>query len=370
MLQIDRRILTHFDYILPLLLLPLIGVSYFLVHELHPVLAQKQVIYFTIGVLIFLLFFLLPLRRLAWMIPILYWLNILLLVSVNFFGVTKLGATRWLEVPIAGFTMQPSEIMKPAMVLMLAYLIQKQPPHDERGYGWKPFAKLSFYIFLPFVLIMKEPDLGSALVLLIVGYGVLFLVGVRMRIWLGIVTAVVLVAPLIYANLHDYQKKRIKDFLAEKPSYHVHQSIIAIGSGGVTGQPKEEATQTHLRFLPIAVSDFIFSFFMERFGFAGAVLLIALYGLIILHLIMMFLYLKGDYFAQVVASALAFLFFLYSGVNIAMTIGLAPVVGLPLPLFSYGGSSFLTFMMLLGIFENLVSFRHDRLYDSIRYSGF
>jgi rod shape determining protein RodA len=341
--------------------------SYFLIHELHPALADKQLIYFSTGLIIFVVFFLLPIRKLLWLIPVFYWINIGLLLSVEFLGVTKLGAKRWLEVPFLNFTIQPSEITKIAFIMMLGYLIKNNPPDSERGYGLKDFLIFSIYIIIPFILILIQPDLGSALILLIVGYGVLFIVGVNYKIWIGILISIAVATPLIYSSLHTYQKKRIKDFVAEKPSYHVRQSIIAIGSGGLTGQVESKATQSHLKFLPIAMSDFIFAFYIERFGFWGGVLLIIVYALIILHLLMILIYMKGDYLTQVVVASLVFLFFLYTGINIAMTLGFAPVVGLPLPLFSYGGSSFLTFIILIGILENLLSFRHDELYDSVKY---
>ena len=363
MFWIDRRILTHFDYIIPLLILPIVGLSFFLVEELYPVLANKQLIYYLLGVILFTFFFFFPIRRFSWIIPFLYWLNVILLISVKFFGVSKLGAQRWLEIPFVNFTLQPSELMKPAMILMLAYLIVHNPPDEEDGYSLGEFLKLSLYILIPFGLILKQPDLGTALILFFLGYGILFIIGVNYKIWLSIVGIVILTAPLIYSNMHDYQQKRIKDFLAEKPSYHVRQSIIAIGSGGLSGKSQDDATQSHMKFLPIATSDFIFAFYMERFGFWGGLMLIGVYALIILHLLMLTLYMKGDYFAQVLASALALMFFLYTGVNIAMTIGYAPVVGLPLPLFSYGGSSFITFIILIGIFENLLAFRFNKFDD-------
>jgi rod shape determining protein RodA len=363
---VDRRIFTHFDYIVPILVLPIVMISFFLVHELYPVLANKQLIYFLTGGILFIFFFLLPVRKLSWLIPLFYWFNVLLLLSVMLLGISKLGAQRWLEIPFMGFTLQPSELMKPAMILMLAYLIKNNPPDDE-GYGLGDFLKLSIYIMIPFLLILKQPDLGTALILFCLGYGILFIIGVNYKIWLGILTIMILATPLVYSNLHDYQKKRINDFLAKKPSYHVQQSIIAIGSGGISGKSREDATQAHMKFLPIATSDFIFAFYMERFGFWGGLVLISIYALLILHLLMITLYLKGDYFAQVLSSALALMFFFYTGVNIAMTIGYAPVVGLPLPLFSYGGSSFITFFILMGIFENLVAFRFKKFDDALRY---
>ena len=283
------------------------------------------------------------------------------------FGIAKLGAKRWLEIPFVHFTIQPSEIFKPAFILMLAYLIKQNPP-EEKGYGWKDFIRLSFYILLPFILIAKEPDLGTALILLLLGYGTLFVIGVNKKIWISLAILIGLASPILYNGLHDYQKKRIADFLSETPSYHVKQSIIAIGSGGLSGKDKDEATQTHYKFLPISTSDFIFAYTVERFGFWGALGIIGLYALLIVHLMTLNYKLKDDPFAQVITSGISLLIFFYMSVNIAMTIGLAPVVGVPLPFFSYGGSSFITFFALFGILENLLAFRFDPTYRSIKYT--
>ena len=363
---IDRRIITHFDFILIFLIVPIVAISFNLISEIDPNLSKKQIFYILVGFGAFVTFFLIPLREYKWLIPTIYWINIALLLAVDFFGVSKLGAKRWLEIPFLHLTIQPSEIFKPAFILMLAYIIQENPP-PKNGYGFKDFIKISFFILLPFVLIAKEPDLGTALILLIIGYGVLFLVGVNIKIWASILIFLSIFAPISYKYLlHDYQKKRIHDFLSEKPSYHVQQSIIAIGSGGLTGKEKNEATQTQLKFLPIASSDFIFAYFVERFGFFGAFLLVFLYALLILHILSLNYKLHGDYFTQVVASSISLLLFTYMSVNIAMTIGLAPVVGVPLPLFSYGGSSFVNFMILFGILEHLLAFRFNFLYNSTR----
>ena len=157
MFQIDRRILTHFDFLIPILVLPIIVLSYYLVSEANDMLATKQIVYYGVGFATFLVFFIIPIKKIEWVIPFFYWITIFLLLSVDFFGVAKLGARRWLEIPFVHFTIQPSEIFKPAFILMLAYLIKNNPP-DEKGYGWKSFFKLSFYIVLPFLLIAKEPD--------------------------------------------------------------------------------------------------------------------------------------------------------------------------------------------------------------------
>jgi len=360
--KIDHRILAHFDFLLIALLIPLVLISGWLIGEIHPVLAHKHLVYVSVGIAVFMLFFFLPIRRLSWLIPSFYWFNIILLLGVEFFGQTRLGAQRWLELPFINFTLQPSELMKPAFILMLAYLISRNPP-PLGGYHLKDFVKIGLYILLPFILILKEPDLGTASTLVLIGFGILFVVGVQWKIWLTLITVFVISMPLIYSQLHAYQKKRINDFLSEKPSYHVQQSIIAIGSGGLIGKIKEDATQTQMKFLPIASSDFIFAYVVERFGFIGALLLIILYVVLILHLLSISAW-SEDYYIRVVAVGISLMIFVYMSVNIAMTIGFAPVVGLPLPMFSYGGSSFVNFMILFAILENLLAFRFRAMYES------
>jgi len=360
--RFDKSILSQFDFISMLLIIPLVLMSNWLIGEAVPALAEKQLAYVSVALVAFTVVFLLPIRRMSWLIPFIYWGNILLLLAVEFFGHSRLGAQRWIDIPFINATIQPSEFVKPALILMLAYLINKNPPPPD-GYHLKDFLKLSFYILLPFVLIAKEPDLGTALVLLLIGYGVLFFVGVYWKIIATIVATVLLLSPLVYKyGLHDYQKTRIKDFLSEKPSYHVQQSIIAIGSGGWTGKDKENATQTQMKFLPIATSDFIFAFVVERTGFLGALGLILIYILLILHLLSLAIF-NTDYYIKVVTVAISFMIFIYMGVNISMTIGYAPVVGVPLPMFSYGGSSFLNFMILFAIMQNLIAFRYRDMYD-------
>ena len=362
MWRFDKSILSQFDFLSIILITPLVIMSNWLIGEAVPALAEKQLAYIGVAFLAFVIIFLFPIRRMSWLIPFIYWSNILLLLAVEFFGHSRLGAQRWIDIPFINATIQPSEFVKPALILMLAYLINKNPP-PRNGYRLKDFLKISFYILLPFILIAKEPDLGTALVLLLIGYGVLFFVGIYWKIIATILTAVLLISPLAYKyGLHDYQKTRITDFLGAKPSYHVQQSIIAIGSGGWSGKDKEDATQTQMKFLPIATSDFIFAFVVERTGFLGALALITLYALLILHLLSLAIFNK-DYFIKVVTVAISFMIFIYMGVNIAMTIGYAPVVGVPLPMFSYGGSSFLNFIILFAIMQNLITFRYKDLYD-------
>ena len=345
--------IRKFDFFLILLLLPFIAVSLFLVNEISHKLFIKEIAYISIGFIVFISVYFIPIRRFLWLIPIIYWTNIALLFLVDIIGIRILGARRWLKIPFTHITIQPSEFMKTTLLLMLGYLIYKNPPKPV--YNFKEFLKLSIYIIIPFLLIAKEPDLGTALILLIIGFGVLFLVGVNKKIWFFLLIAGVFFTPVYYKYfMKDYQKKRIENFL-NKPSYHVKQSLIAIGSGGLKGQSKEEATQTQLKFLPIASSDFIFAYYAERFGFIGVVFLLFLYFLLISYLLYKSARLKYDYFAKVLYAGVALMIFVYSYVNISMTMNLGPVVGVPLPLISHGGTSFINFMILFAILENLIA---------------
>ncbi|WP_180675660.1 FtsW/RodA/SpoVE family cell cycle protein [Helicobacter sp. 11S03491-1] len=362
-MMIDRRILTHFDFLLLLIVFPIVAMSFFLINEASQSMSIKQSIYIATGFILFWIIFFIPFRKLEKSISVFYWLCILLLLAVDIYGTTKLGAQRWIVIPGTGLSFQPSEPVKVAIILMLANIIYHNPPPRE-GYHLKDFLKISFYIILPTLLILKQPDLGTALVVLLMGFSVLFLIGVNYKIWIFILIVILVASPLIYGSLHDYQRKRINDFISEKPSYHVRQSVITIGSGGIFGKSKEDSTQTQLKFLPIATSDFIFAYYVERFGFVGAMILVGLYILLILHIFSYCFIDSKDYRLRVVASAISILIFFYMGVNIAMTIGLAPVVGIPLPIFSYGGSSFITFMVLFAILENLLAFRFNFEYNS------
>ncbi|MCZ6134116.1 FtsW/RodA/SpoVE family cell cycle protein [Campylobacter ureolyticus] len=361
MIIFDKRILAHFDFVQLLFIIPILVLSHILISEANEILAFKQYIYYALGFGVFLFFFIIPFRKLEWIIPFFYWFGIVLLISVDLFGVSKLGAKRWLEIPLINFTIQPSEIIKPAFILMLAYMVKKNPPPSD-GYDLKSFLKFSFIILLPFILILKEPDLGTAMILLLGGFGTLFIIHVNKKIWISLFLVISVASPVMYQSLHDYQKKRITEFLSEESSYHVKQSIIAISNGGMSGKPKDEATQTHFKFLPIATSDFIFAYNSERFGFMGNLFLMGLYLCLIIHLITLNYQLKEDYFTRVVATSIGVLIFIYAGVNISMTIGLAPVVGVPLPFFSYGGSSFITFMCLFGMLQNLLTFKFKDSY--------
>ncbi len=358
-----RSLPKKFDYLLIIQIIPLLIISSILVKEINPALFHKQLIYYVVGAIGFTLAAFIPWAKIIWWFaPLSYFVNLLLLLAVDIAGKKILGARRWLEIPGTGLTVQPSEFIKISVVLMLAYLIHRKPP-PESGYGFIMFGKLSIVIIVPFLLIAKEPDLGTALVLLLTGFGILYYVGVKWRVWLTVLMIVSVSAPVLYSHLHDYQKKRIANFLG-KPSYHVRQALIAIGSGGMDGKEKADATQTQLKFLPISTSDFIFAYLGERFGFKGMLFVITLYILLIIHLLAISKIYSKDYLIKSVASGLAFILFIYANVNMYMIIGMAPVVGVPLPMFSHGGTSFIIFAIFFGILLNLVAFKRIFLYNS------
>lgn len=362
----NRKILAHIDYILPLFVLPLIVLSAILIAEINQTLSQKHLIYTSIGIAVFAAITLSPIRSFIWLIPGFYWLGIGLLVLTDLVGVDRgMGAQRWLELPLIHFTLQPSEIIKPALILMLAYKIAQDPP-PKGGYRLRKFLILSLYIMLPAALILMQPDLGTTIAVLIICFGALFLIGVHYKIWLTIIAMFALLAPILYTSplIKDYQRKRVIEFLKEEPAYQIKQSLIAIGSGGYSGKTKSEATQAQLKFLPIATSDFIFAYFAERFGFWGSSGLLILYLLLILYILSIALNDPKDYLLKCVAFSVGLMLFIYTAVNIAMVVGLLPVVGIPLPLFSYGGSSFVTFMVLFGIIESLLAFKFNFVYNA------
>lgn len=362
MLNLDRKVFSHFDYMIVFTTAPVVLLSLYLIYEIDNALTIKQLFYISFTLAISAFVFILPLRSMLWITPIFYWSAIALLLSVEIFGVDKWGAKRWLEVPFIGMSLQPSEIMKVALIMMMAYNINNDPPPLE-GYKLKQFLKHSFYILLPMVLVKIQPDLGTSVIIFVCGYAVLFLVGISRKILMASCLLFLISLPIIYMSLSDYQLKRIESFIGindnSDGAYQVQQSIIAIGSGGSVGKNIEDATQAQLKFLPVPESDFIFAYFCERYGFLGGFILIFLYGMLVLQLISLSHQYRKDRILQVVSASISFLVFIHISVNILMVMKFAPVVGIPLPFFSYGGSSFLTFGILFAVLQNLLAFKYN-----------
>ena len=299
-----------------------------------------------------------PQRLMSLAVP-LYVLGVALLVAVALFGITKKGATRWINL---GVVIQPSEILKIATPLMLAWWFQKR----EGQLRPLDFAAAAVFLALPVGLIMKQPDLGTALLVLAAGLSVIFFAGLSWRLIVpplvlavaGIV-ALVLLEPQACAPgvdwplLHGYQQQRVCTLLdpTRDPlgkGFHIIQGMIAIGSGGLFGKGFMAGTQTHLEFIPERTTDFIFAAYAEEFGLLGVLVLIAGFVFLILRGLAIALD-ASTLFSRLLAGALTMIFFTYAFVNMGMVSGILPVVGVPLPFISYGGTAMVTLGLALGM---------------------
>jgi rod shape determining protein RodA len=283
--------------------------------------------------------------------PPIYLLGVLLLVAVALFGDIRGGARRWLNVGVT--TIQPSEMMKIAMPLMLAWYFQKREAMLTMG----DFAVAALLLAVPVALIAKQPDLGTALLVSAAGFFVIYLAGLSWKIMVGLAVAGAAVMPVLWSMLHDYQRRRVMTLIDPTSDplgagYHIIQSTIAVGSGGLLGKGWLNGTQTHLEFIPERHTDFIFAVFSEEFGLAGNCLLLLLY----LSLIARGLMIAANaptLFARLVAGAVVLSFFTYAFVNMGMVSGILPVVGVPLPLISYGGTALVTLFLGIGILMSI-----------------
>ena len=314
--------------------------------------ASRHVVRFCLGLA---LLFVVAVSDIRWWLKAaypLYLVALMLLALVMVIGVESGGAKRWLG--YGEFTFQPSEMMKIALVLALARYYQWLPPEKV---SW-PHALLIplAMIGAPVLLALAQPDLGTAMLFGVVGSGLLFLAGVSWLYYFGGIVGVIVVLPHIWERLHGYQKERVLTFIDPErdplgSGYHILQSKIAVGSGGLMGKGFMQGTQAQLNFLPEKHTDFIFTMFAEEMGFVGAVSLLALYLLVLLFIAYMALRCRST-FARLVAAGIGLCLFTYVFINVAMVTGLVPVVGVPLPLVSYGGTSMLTMMIGLGFVLN------------------
>ncbi len=285
----------------------------------------------------------------------LYVVAVVMLIGVALFGTTVNGSKRWLNLGVARF--QPSELMKIALPLMLAWYFQK----FEGRIGWKDFALTGVLIVVPVWLIKRQPDLGTSLLIAASGFYVLYLAGLSWKIIVGLGALGAAAAPLVWSHLHDYQRERILTFLdpTRDPlgaGYHSSQASIALGSGGVVGKGWLNGTQTHLDFLPEKHTDFIFAVFGEEFGLVGAVVLLLLY-LLLIGRGMMITANASTMFGRLMAGTVTLMFFTCAFVNMGMVSGVLPVVGVPLPLISYGGTALISLFIGLGILMSVQAHR-------------
>ncbi|MBN1140223.1 MAG: rod shape-determining protein RodA [Deltaproteobacteria bacterium] len=356
----DRRLLTHFDwfFILLILLVAAIGILNlfsatfswsFAARAIH----QKQIFWLLIGLSIAFLLCLFDYRHLKHWAWSLYIGSVLLLGWVQLFGKVSMGARRWID--LGFFNLQPSEVIKVVIVITLAgYFSNRSYP---QGCGLPQLAVPFLLLAVPFLLILRQPDLGTALLVVFIGVTLILFVRIRFRTLLFLIMAGALTPWVGWAFLKDYQKTRIQIFLDPESDplgagYHIIQSKIAVGSGGFWGRGFLHGPQSQLSFLPERHTDFAFSVFAEEWGFAGCTVLLALYCLIIVWGIYI-AYRASDKFGRYLAVGVIGMLFWHVVINLGMVIGLLPVVGVPLPLFSYGGTNMVTTMIGVGLLMNV-----------------
>jgi rod shape determining protein RodA len=345
--------LSQVNWLYVLLLCGLAGVGYVALYSAaggstEPY-ASRHLIRFAAGVGLMLAIALIDIRVLAKLSWPAYFVSLALLVVVARYGHVGKGAQRWIE--FGGLQIQPSEVMKLALVMALASWFHRA--------SWERIGNPLFLIppvlavLVPVGLILKQPNLGTAVIIAAVGAAVLFAAGVRWWKFLLVALPVPLLAPLVYAHMHDYQRARIETFLHPEmdplgAGYNIIQSKIALGSGGMWGQGFLQGTQGHLDFLPEKQTDFIFTMIGEEFGLVGGLVVMALLGLIVVGAMAIALRCRHQY-GRLLALGIAMNFFMYVFVNIAMVMGVIPVGGVPLPLVSHGGSAMFTVMIGFGL---------------------
>jgi rod shape determining protein RodA len=323
--------------------------------------ASRQMMRFSVGLAVMLAIALIDVRFLFRSAYLIYFGTLCLLVAVEFLGTTGMGAQRWIDLKF--IQLQPSELMKVVIVLALARYFHGLSPEEIS----RPFYLLApiALTLAPAVLVLKQPDLGTAAMLLMVGTAVFFCAGVRL--WKFAVVGVLGLSaiPIGWQFLHEYQRRRVMTLFDPESDplgagYHILQSKIALGSGGLFGRGFLQGSQSHLNFLPEKQTDFVFTMLAEEFGMVGGLTLLGLYAILLIYGLAIALRSRNQ-FGRLLAIGINCNIFLYVFINIAMVMGLIPVVGVPLPLISYGGTAMLTIMAALGLLMSIYIHRDVRI---------
>jgi rod shape determining protein RodA len=355
--KFDRRLLFNFDWVFLFIVLAISAIGLLNMYSAGfnilsakvGALCFKQSMWFLVGLLFMGISFSLDYRSVIRYAYVIYGFSLFLLVIVFAVGDVTRGTQRWLT--MGGISFQPSELMKIAVILALARYFTL---HEKEGkLGLKELAIPFALVFIPFILIMKQPDLGTALILVILFVSMVLFIGVQWKTIITVAASGILLMPFSWLFLKDYQKDRLITFFDPESDplgsgYHILQSIIAVGSGGVFGKGFLRGTQSQLRFLPEHQTDFIFSVFAEEWGFVGTFVLLVLF----LALIVWGLRIarqSRDYLGTLIAYGVTMFIFWEAVINIGMVVGFLPVVGIPLPFMSYGGSSMVVMMTSVGL---------------------
>ena len=351
-----QRLVAPIDAILLVLLVLLLGYALLLMTSASPGRMNNHLINIAVALVVMRVAAQVPPQRLMHVALPLYLGGVLLLVAVALFGDVSKGARRWLNL---GFMrIQPSEIMKIAMPLMLAWYFQKH----ESMLRLRDWLVATLILLLPVALIARQPDLGTALLVLAAGCFVIFLAGLSWKVMAALFIGGLASLPFAWTLLHDYQRQRVLTLLDPEvdplgKGFHIIQLTIAVGSGGILGKGWGNGTQTHLEFLPERHTDFIFAVLSEEFGLLGNTFLLVLYALIIGRGLMIAAN-APTLFSRLLAGSITLIFFTYAFVNMGMVSGMLPVVGVPLPFVSYGGTALVTLFLGVGI---LMSIHKNRM---------
>lgn len=354
--QLHHRL--HLDLVLLIGLFVLMGIGMVTLYSAggeNPDLLLRQGVRLLLGLSVMLILAQIPVQHMLRWIPWMYAGGVLMLITVLAVGVIGKGAQRWLDLGIVRF--QPSEIMKLIVPMTVAWYLADKPLPPSIG----RLTMGGIIIVVPTLLIAKQPDLGTSLLIASSGVFVLLLGGLGWRIILSFILAGLASLWPLWHLMHDYQRQRVLTFLDPEKDplgsgYHIIQSKIAIGSGGVFGKGWQNGTQSHLEFLPERSTDFIFAVLSEEFGLVGVSILLLVYLFIVTRGLFIAAQAQGT-FARLLAGSIALTFFVYVFVNIGMVTGLLPVVGLPLPLLSYGGTSIVTLMAGFGLLMSIHTHR-------------
>ena len=360
-MKFDRRLFFNFDWTLLILVLTISFIGLLNIYSAgysfddfkQETLYIKQAQWIIMGLFFMGIALCIDYRFISRYAYLIYALSIVCLVMVSLYGHATHGSQRWMV--IGGFFFQPSELVKLSMILALAKYFDSHAL--DKKYSLRELSIPFLIILIPFLFIIKQPDLGTALILLILFISITFFVGIQWRSFLAAVTSMIILTPIGWFFLKDYQKERILTFLNPErdplgSGYHIIQSIIAVGSGGILGKGYLKGTQTQLKFLPVQQTDFVFSVFAEEWGFLGGLTLMILFLSLILWCLKTALNAR-DLVGMLISFGVTMLLFWEVFINIGMVLGLLPVVGIPLPLFSYGGSSMVVLMTSIGLVMNV-----------------
>jgi len=360
-MKFDRRLFFNFDWTLLVLILVISFIGILNIYSAgnsmdnfrQETIYIKQAQWIIIGLILIGIIICIDYRFICRFAYVIYAISIMLLLVVALFGYATHGSQRWIT--LGGFSFQPSELVKLTIIIALAKYFDDHM--IERSYSLKELLIPFFIVLIPFLFILKQPDLGTALMLIFIAISIFFFIGIQLKSLILSVTGGFMIVPFSWFFLKDYQKERIMTFFNPEndplgAGYHIIQSIIAVGSGGILGKGYLKGTQTQLKFLPVQQTDFVFSVFAEEWGFLGGLILMTMFLILILWCLKIALN-SRDFMGMLLSFGITILIFWEVFINVGMVLGMLPVVGIPLPFLSYGGSSMVVLMMAMGLLLNV-----------------